>query len=137
LAALQKKYKKNHAASKKAVRAISNAKRNAHTADLFKQHGIYPFNKLIIYTQGLLMHSVIHKYGPPALDNQWISNADRVQEIQLRNAHELYVPLAITEQVKKLTFVTLAKNWNSLPYDKLNPNPTTFKIALKEYLNNL
>jgi hypothetical protein len=44
---------------KKAVRAISKEKRNAHTVELFKQNAIYPIDKLIIYSQGLLMHSVV------------------------------------------------------------------------------
>jgi hypothetical protein len=122
---------------KKAIRAISKEKRNAHTADLFKLHTIFPIIKLIMYSQGLSMHSIVHKYGPSALHNQWMSNADRMQDLELRNAHDLYLPLAITDQVKKLTFFALAKNWNSLPYDKLNPNPVTFKTSLREYLNNL
>jgi hypothetical protein len=122
---------------KKAIRAISKERHNAHTADLFAQQGIYPFSKLIMYTQSLLTHSMVHKYGPTALHNQWVCNAERNHDFELRNAQDLYIPLATTDQVKKLTFFQLAKNWNSLPYDRLNPNPKTFKIAIKEYLNNL
>ena len=39
----------------------------------------------------------------------------------LRNFNEFYVPLARSEQVKKLTLFSLPKIWNSLPDFKLNP----------------
>jgi hypothetical protein len=50
----------------------------------------------------MLTHSIIHKYGPPALHNQWQSNAERNPNLELRNANDLYIPLAKSEQVKNL-----------------------------------
>jgi hypothetical protein len=131
-----KNLKKIATLQKKAVRAICTAKYNAHTALLFQQLNILPLDKLIIFTQSMLTHSIVHKYGPPALHNQWLSNAERNPDLDLRNANDLYLPLAKTEQVKKLTYFALAKNWNSLPLEKQYANPTTFKIFLKEHLTN-
>ena len=42
--------------------------------------------------------------------------------------------MALTEQVKKLTFFHLPKLWNDLPDFKLTANKTTFKFALREHL---
>jgi hypothetical protein len=131
-----KNLKKIATLQKKAVRAICTAKYNAHTATLFQQQNILPLDKLIIYTQSMLTHSIVHKYGPPALHNQWLSNAERNPDLDLRNANDLYLPVAKTEQVKKLTYFALAKNWNTLPIEKQYANPTTFKIFLKEHLTN-
>jgi hypothetical protein len=49
----------------------------------------------------MLTHSIIHKYGPSALHNQWQSNAERNADLELRNANDMYIPLAKSEQVKK------------------------------------
>jgi hypothetical protein len=131
-----KNLKKIATLQKKAIRAICAAKHNAHTATLFQQQNILPLEKLITFTQSMLTHSIVHKYGPPALHNQWSSNAERNLDLDLRNANDLYLPVAKTEQVKKLTYFALAKNWNNLPLEKQYANPTTFKIFLKEHLTN-
>ena len=54
----------------------------------------------------------------------------------LRNFNEFYVPLARSEQVKKLTLFSLPKIWNSLPDFKLNINKLSFKRTLKTHLLN-
>jgi hypothetical protein len=132
-----KNIKKIATLQKKAVRAICAVKHNAHTAELFQQLNILPLDKLITFSQSMLTHSIIHKYGPPALHNQWQSNAERNPDLELRNANDLYIPLAKSEQVKKLTYFALAKNWNNLPIEKQYANPTTFRIFLKEHLSNI
>jgi hypothetical protein len=54
----------------------------------------------------------------------------------LRDADELYIPLANSDQTKKLPFFALAANWNRLPYDNFHANPTTFRIALNNHIWN-
>jgi hypothetical protein len=119
------------------VRTVSKVQRLAHTAPLFKQINIMPLNYLIKYTQNLLTHSSIHKYSPTACHNQWILNSDRNPEIDLRNANDIYIPRACSEQVKILPYFAFANNWNTLPYDRLHQNPTTFRIFLSDYVWNL
>ena len=82
------------------------------------------------------MHSVYHKYSPVALHNTWITNETRGQDHdhELRNGHQLYIPFARTDHVKRLTYFALPKTWNDLPDSKLNSNVTTFRIFLKNHL---
>jgi Reverse transcriptase (RNA-dependent DNA polymerase) len=131
-----KNLKKITIMQKKVVRAICNAKYNDHTEPLFQQLSILPFEKLIMYTKSLLMHSIIHKYGPKSLHNQWIFNNERNVNIELRNENDIYVPMATSEQVKKLPYFAFATCWNNLILEKQYPNPLTFKIALTDHLKN-
>jgi hypothetical protein len=121
---------------KKVIRLICNANYNVHTEPLFDQLNILPLDKLIKFTKGLLTHSIIHKYGPPALHNQWMYNVERNAGIVLRNDNDIYIPLAVSEQVKRLPYFSLATNWNNLPDEKLYPNQITFKISLLDHLKN-
>jgi hypothetical protein len=57
---------------------------------------------LVKHSQSLLTHSIIHKYGPPSLHGTWIFNHERNPDVSLRNANDLYLPLALTEQIKRL-----------------------------------
>jgi hypothetical protein len=100
------------------------------------QLNILPFEKLVSYAQGILTHSIVYKLGPPASDGHWTFNADRNPDLELRNGHDIYIPLAVSEQVKRLPLFSFAENWNKLPYDRLNPNHTTFKIALLNHLKS-
>jgi hypothetical protein len=93
-----------------------------------------PLKTLIKYQQGLFMHSIYHKYCPSSLHNTWSTVAERNGNYNLRNAEDLYVPLAINKQLRKLPFFTFPKMWNDLNVMKLTPNPTTFKIFLKDLL---
>jgi hypothetical protein len=121
---------------KKVIRAVCNAKYNDHTEPLFQQLSILPFEKLIMYTKSLLMHSIIHKYGPKSLHNQWTFNNERNVNFDLRNENDIYVPMATSEQVKKLPYFAFATCWNNLILEKQYPNPLTFKIALSDHLKN-
>jgi Reverse transcriptase (RNA-dependent DNA polymerase) len=123
-------------AQKKAIRTITRSPYNAHTQPLFQDLKIMPLNILISYTQSLLMHSIVHKYGPEALHNTWTTNLERNPNLLLRNANDLYVPRARTEHTKKLPYFALSKLWNDLPDLKLTPNPITFKILIKEHFSN-
>jgi hypothetical protein len=59
---------------------------------------------------------------------------ERNHNVELRNADDLYVPLARSDQAKKLPFIAFANLWNSLPYDKYHANPVTFRIALNNHI---
>jgi hypothetical protein len=131
-----KNIKKIKTLQKKVIRSICNANYTAHSEPLFEMLNILPLDKLITYSQGLLTHAIVHKYSPPALHNQWVTNADRNIGRELRNDRDLYVPMAVTEQVKKLPICAFAENWNKLPIEKLYPNPVTFRICLSDHLRN-
>lgn len=122
---------------KKAIRTITKSQYNAHTAPLFKALGILPLKHLIDYTQILLTHSIYHKYSPPALHNTWITNGTRLDNHTLRNADDLFIPLARTDQIKRLPLFALPRLWNDFYEQKFTPNPTTFKIAIKSYFKDL
>ena len=122
---------------KKAIRIITKSNYTAHTTPLFNSLKIMPLKHLISYTQSLLVHSIYHKYSPPSLHNTWVTNGMRNNQHDLRNANDLYIPLARTEQVKRLPYFHLPKIWNELYEQKYTPNPTTFKIAIKEYYLSL
>jgi hypothetical protein len=119
---------------KKAIRAVCNAAYNEHTEPLFTQLNILSFNKLIILNQSSLIHSIVHKYSPRALHNTWTFNYERNIARELRNDQDIHVPMATSEQAKKLPFFALAVVWNQLPYEKTYANPTTFKIWLLEHV---
>ena len=122
---------------KKAIRIITNSNYTAHTTPLFNSLNIMPLKNLITYTQSLLVHSIYHKYSPPSLHNTWLTNNMRNETRELRNADDLYVPFARTEQVKKMSFFALPRVWNELHEQKFTPNPITFKIAIKSHFLSL
>ena len=122
---------------KKAIRIITKSNYTAHTAPLFATLKILPLNLLTTLSRGLLMHSIQHKYAPASLHNTWITNSQRNIDIDLRNGHDIYIPFARTDQVKRLPYFALPTTWNELPDDRMTPNKTTFTIALKDYLHRL
>ena len=121
-------------AQKKAIRTITRSPRNAPCTQLFNHLKILPLKKLITHSQCLLTHSIIHKYAPASLHNTWVTNNSIRNDHLLRNGNDLYTPLARTDQVKKLPFFLFPKTWNELPEFKLIPSKTSFKTALKSFL---
>jgi hypothetical protein len=121
---------------KKAIRNVCNTRYNEHSVPLFKLLGILPLNELAILSKSLLLHSIVHKYGPRILENQWQTNGERNPNVELRNRDDLYVSTATSEQVSKLPVISFPKLWNSLPIEKLYPNRFLFSNLLKEYLWN-
>ena len=121
---------------KKAIRMITKSKSNTPPFPLFSKLKILPLEHLISLTSGQLIHSIYFKYAPKALHNLWLTNEQRETQHELRDAHQLYIPFARTEHVKRLPFFSLPKIWNDMPDFKLTNNPTTFKIALKYHLHN-
>lgn len=118
---------------RKVIRTVAKAAYNAPTPNLFKHLDILPVDKLIPFSQCLLVHSIFHKYCPPSLRNAWLLNNQRENTHTLRNSNEFYTPLARSEQVKKLTLFSLPALWNSLPEFKTNNNKNSFKRALKSH----
>ena len=133
----QKNINRIYNLQKKAIRTITKSRYNDHVGPLFAMLKILPLDLLITQTKGLLVHSILYKYSPTALHNAWLTNQERDPNYNLRDAHLLYIPFARTDRVKRLPFFSLPKLWNDLPDFKLSRNPTTFKIALKEYLHEL
>ena len=121
---------------KKSIRIITKSAHHAHTAPLFNSLKIMPFRTLITYTQSILMHSIIHKYSPPSLHNTWTTNDQRNNGHDLRNGDNLHIPLARTDQVKRLPYFALPLMWNDLHVQKYTPHPITFKIAIKTHFLN-
>ena len=122
---------------KKPIRTITNSKYTAHTSPLFNSLKIMPLKHLITYTQSLLVHSIYHKYSPPSLHNSWLTNSMRNDIRELCNADDLYIPYARTDHVKKMPYFALPRMWNELSEQKFTPNPTTFKIAIKNHFLSL
>ena len=122
---------------KKAIRLVTKSKNNVPPYPLFADLKILPLEHLISLTCGQLTHSIYHKYAPKSLHNLWIINEQRDNNHELRNAHQLHIPFARTDHVKRLPYFSFPKMWNDLPDFKLTNNATTFKIALKYYLHDL
>ena len=133
----QKKPKKNLQNAQKTIRIITKSKNNAPPFPLFSELKILPLELLISFSCGQLTHSIYHKYAPKSLHNLWITNDQRENNHDLRNAHQLHIPFARTDHVKRLPYFSFPKMWNDLPDFKLTSNATTFKIALKYYLHDL
>ena len=133
----QKNLKKIFKMQKKAIRLVTKSKNNAPPYPLFADLKILPLEHLISLTCGQLTHSIYHKYAPKSLHNLWITNEQRDNNHELRNAHQLHIPFARTDHVKRLPYFSFPKIWNDLPDFKLTNNATTFKIALKYYLHDL
>ena len=122
---------------KKAIRTITKSKYNAPTNQLFSQLKILPLEHLITLNKGILIHSIYYKTSPSALHGIWLTNEQRGIDRDLRDAHQLYLPLARTDHVKRLPYFSYPKTWNDLPDLKLSSNSTTFKISLKSHLHSL
>ena len=73
-------------------------------------------------------------HAPASLHNTWVTNNSISNNITLRNGNDLHIPLARTDQIKKLPLFHFPKTWNDLPDFKLIPNKTSFKTALKTFL---
>ena len=57
---------------KKAIRIITNSTYTAHTAPLFAQLQILPYEIIIKQAKLLFMHSIEYNYAPPSFSGIWI-----------------------------------------------------------------
>jgi hypothetical protein len=121
---------------KKAIRIISHANYNAHTAPLFTKHNIMPYMSIIKQSKITFMHSYHHKYLSSAFDGTWVTNADRGGHHELRNADDYYIPMAHTNFLSRFPMFSLPREWNMAGAAKYHHNQLTFKIELKKELLN-
>ncbi len=120
---------------KKAIRVITKSAYNAHTEPLFLGNRILPFEKLILQSKLLFMHSVDYDYAPLSFSDTWTKNNTREMDYDLRNREEYSVPFIRIEHFRRNPLVSLPSAWNELP-DELHfqHKRTTFKTALNDYL---
>ncbi len=83
------------------------------------------------------MHSYEYGYAPSAFENVWRKNGDRSLVYGLRNNNDYIIPQPRVEIFKKSPIYHLPLLWNNLNDNKYQPNPYTFKIAMKNYLISL
>jgi hypothetical protein len=119
---------------KKAIRIISNATYNAHTAPLFTHHNILPYKSIIKQSKLTFMHSYTHNYAPAAFEGTWVTNAERGGPRELRNADDYHIPMANTNHISRFPMFSLPREWNMAGPAKYHRNTITFKIELKKEL---
>ncbi len=130
----QKNISKVSKIQKKAIQIVTKSEYRAHTNPLFFAHGILPFDKIVYYSTSLFMHSIEYNYAPKAFLNVWQKNNDRELVYGLRNNNDYVIPLPRVEIFKKSPLYYLPMLWNNLNDNKFQPNPYTFKIAMKNFL---
>ena len=119
---------------KKAVRIISNKKYNDHTAPLFIQHSILPFDKLLYFNKIKFIHSYVHGHCANSLGENWLVNTQRTTNITLRNNDDLTVPFPRFEGFKKFPNYDFPHLWNKIGPMKYQSNTTTFTTWLKNLI---
>jgi hypothetical protein len=77
---------------KKAIRVITNSHYNKHTAQLFKNLEILPFDKIIEQCKLTFMHSIKYNYAPKTFINTWTTNNARNIDLTLRNDEDYSLP---------------------------------------------
>ena len=80
---------------KKTIRIVTKFKNNAPPFPLFSELKILPLELLISFSCGQLTHSIYHIYAPKSLHNLWITNDQRENNHDLRNAHQLHILLPV------------------------------------------
>ncbi len=121
---------------KMAIRCIMNSKYNAHTAPLFKELNILPFNLLVKYFQLQFMHNYKMNYLPRSFLNIWETNEEFNNYYPLRNILDYRIPRFRIELLKRLPFCHFPKIWNDFdcfPIKILN-SKNQFKNKLKVHL---
>ena len=119
---------------KKCVRIISGKHRLAHTAELFKELKILPFDKLIIFNSCKFMHDYKYNKAPKVFDNTWKTNGE-VHGRALRNSDDYFIPHTNRTFIQNLPLFKFPSIWNSLPDSLKNQEDRgKFIKELNEYL---
>jgi hypothetical protein len=119
---------------KKAIRIISGARFNDHTAPLFFDLNILPFTYLIEQAKLKFMHSVKFEYCPKSyLDVFKKVDVDNLV-YDLRYPSEFEVPRVKLELFKRIPLYSLPVEWNNCGDLRFYSNSTTFNIELYSYL---
>jgi hypothetical protein len=120
---------------KKAIRIITKSKASAHTAPLFYNNNILPYEKILTLNKHLFMHSIAFGYAPVSFNDVWTKNETRQHDYNLRNQDLFVVPPFRIELFRKIPIYSLPQSWNELPDSlRYQHNRTTFKIALTDHL---
>jgi hypothetical protein len=121
---------------RKAIRVMTNSTYNATTEPLFYANNILPFDKLILQSKLLFMHSIEYNYAPNSFADIYTKNNAREIDHNLRNAQHYYIPNIRIEHFRKNPLISLPMAWNELAEEiRFQQNRTTFKIALSHYLS--
>ena len=126
-----------HASNKlslKSLKALYYALVHPH---LFLANKILPFEKLMLQSKLLFMHSIHYEYAPKSFHNIFTKNLSREINYELRNADAYLVPAARIELFKKFLLYTFPTAWNEVGIFAYYSNRITFSIALKEHLFSL
>jgi hypothetical protein len=121
---------------KKAIRIISDSGYNAHTAPLFNSLDILPLAKVITQTKLTFMRSVYYGHVPTSFTNTWQTQAQRIPDLNLRNATDIYIPFQRTDLFKRLPLYSLPYIWNSHDTVRYYANHTTFRYGLHDLLHS-
>lgn len=121
-------------AQKKAIRAVCNKPQTAHTQPLFSDLKILDYPKIITSSQMSFMHPIYHGYALPVFQGLWPRNSDMDQRYELRNIDDFVLPKANFSSFRNTPPYSFPSTWNSYGPNKLQRNPITFKLALKEEL---
>ena len=134
----QKNLKRISILQKKAIRVISSAQYNANTNPIFHNLKILPFEKLILKSKLLFMHSIKFNYALISFHDIWVTNASRNLNRNLRNEDDFYILPHTYEGFKRFPLYSFPYAWNRIGDMKGQPNPTTFRIWLEgELLSQL
>jgi hypothetical protein len=121
---------------KKAVRIISGAGYNDHTAPLFYELNILPLIYLIEQAKLKFMHSVRFEYCPKSFHESFKKIDVDNQVYDLRYPNEFEVPRVKLDLFKRIPLYSLPYEWNNCGDLRFYSNPTTFSIELYNYLCN-
>jgi len=126
---------------KTAIRIISSAPHNAHTEPLFKKLNILPLHLLIDFFKIQFMHQFKNKFLPTSFDSTWITNVQRMQNLNdfnLRNTDEYFVPFARINICERLPLTSFPRAWNEFSDDniKIIRCKIEFNVKLKLFLIN-
>ncbi len=120
---------------KKAIRVMTKSEYNAHTLPLLYQCKILQFEKFILQSKLLFMHSIEYDYAPQSFLDVWTKNNTRDMDYHLRNCEQYTLPFVRIELFRRIPFISLPIAWNELCDElRFQHNRTTIKISLSDYL---
>jgi hypothetical protein len=87
---------------------------SAHTAPLFVQLQVLPYELIVKQDKLLFMHIIEYDYAPSSFHGIWTKNSVNQGDRPLRNADNYSLPNPRTELFKKSPLYSLPCEWNSL-----------------------
>ncbi len=107
-----------HTFRKKAIRIITDSTYTAHTAPLFAQLQILPYELNIKQAKLLFKHSIEYNYAPPSFLGIWTKNFVNQGERPLRNADNYRFQTLGPNFSKNLHFIRCL--WNGICLMKID-----------------